>query len=68
MCASEQFHRGFSSFDYDARRDFCVFEYRGKISETLTAAASGDGCTRSMRAPIIRSVVRVSLKKPQYAG
>jgi hypothetical protein len=28
MCASEQFHRCFSSIDYDARKDFCVFEFR----------------------------------------
>jgi hypothetical protein len=35
MCASDEFHRSFSSFDYDARRDFCVFEYRGKIRAEL---------------------------------
>jgi hypothetical protein len=39
MCASERIHRRFSSLDYDAREDFCVIEFRLKISETLTAAA-----------------------------
>ena len=42
MCASEQSHRDFSSIDYEARRDCCVFEYRGKISETLTVTPRRD--------------------------
>jgi hypothetical protein len=44
MCASEQIHLPFSSIDYDLRRDFCVFEYRGKISVTLTVTLLRDGC------------------------
>jgi hypothetical protein len=28
VCASDQFQRGFFSIDYDARKDFCVFEFR----------------------------------------
>jgi hypothetical protein len=37
MCASERFHQRFSSIDYDARWGFRGGEFRGKISETLTA-------------------------------
>jgi hypothetical protein len=39
MCGSERFHRRFSSIDYEARKDFCVIEFRLKISETLTGAS-----------------------------
>src|SRR5277367_4948925 len=42
MCASERFHRPFSSIDYGARGGFCVFEFRGKISVTLTVALRRD--------------------------
>ena len=36
MCGSERFHRRLSSIDYGAREGFCVFEFRGKTSGTLT--------------------------------
>src|SRR5277367_6787836 len=42
MCACERFHRRVSSIDYGARGGSCVFEYRGKISVTLTATAFRD--------------------------
>jgi hypothetical protein len=31
MCASERFHRRFSSIDYDARGDCCQGEFRGQL-------------------------------------
>jgi len=68
MCASERFLRGSSSIDYDARGDFRVLEFQGKISETLRAPALRFQRGREGSRSIDRGVVRVSLKKPRYAG
>jgi hypothetical protein len=42
MCASERFHRRFSSIDYGARGGFCVCEFRGIFSGTLTVTLRRD--------------------------
>src|SRR5271167_3817850 len=42
MCASERFHRRFSSIDYGARGGSCVCEFRGKTSVTLTVTLRRD--------------------------
>ena len=69
MCGSERFHRRFSSIDYDARKGFRKGEFRGEISETLTALAFVFGAAGNRRARLIAAcVVRVSLNKPHYAG
>jgi hypothetical protein len=68
MCASERFHRRFSSIDYDARGDFRGSEFRGKTTETLTAPTLRFQRGREQSRPIDHGVVRVSLNKPQYAG
>jgi hypothetical protein len=53
MCASEQFHRRFSSIDYDAKGDFCREGFRGEISETLTAPTLRFGGVVNSRARLI---------------
>ncbi|HEX3914784.1 MAG TPA: hypothetical protein VHW71_14845 [Steroidobacteraceae bacterium] len=42
MSGSERIHRGFSSIDYEARRDFLGNEFRGKIVGTLTSTVFRD--------------------------